>query len=187
MLSCSSNVYPGVLLALLAIGLVSVVKSSVTVSSYLSSDDLSQMKYIFTAASPYKDAISAYWSLRGLALTNNLPKDTKVRYTWTSNHVNILSYIFEIYLSFAHFEMATEICLLSAGNLWWSESTECWQCRVTVLPDWSSQTSEMYDNQDSSAGGGPQDCCCCQEDQFNLLCLYGNEKLEDCWWVYIDL
>lgn len=50
--------------------------SSATVSTYLSADDKSQLITLFSSAAPYKDVITAYWSLRGLATLNSLPKDS---------------------------------------------------------------------------------------------------------------
>ncbi|XP_067935738.1 dolichyl-diphosphooligosaccharide--protein glycosyltransferase subunit 2-like [Watersipora subatra] len=59
------------------IGLLLVVTriSSTTVSSYLTADDKERMRSLFSS-SPFKDSMTAYWSLRGQSLLDAIPKDS---------------------------------------------------------------------------------------------------------------
>lgn len=49
-----------------------------TVSSHLTKDDQARLENMYNEAAPYKDALHAYWALRGLSVLKALPKDTKV-------------------------------------------------------------------------------------------------------------
>ena len=68
-----------------AVGLLLAVTlvSSTTLSSYLNADDKAQLNNLFSSALPYKDASTAYWSLRGLSLLDALPKDNAVSYAFS--------------------------------------------------------------------------------------------------------
>ena len=69
----------------LALSALVVLVTSASVSSYLSQDDRVRLSVLFTSAVPFKDAVTAYWSLKGLSTLNSLPKDANVSHSTQKN------------------------------------------------------------------------------------------------------
>jgi len=76
------------IILLISIGLVFgllmvAAATAVSLSQYLTADDQVQLRQLFDSPTSYKDAVSSYWSLKGLSVLKALPKDTTVCYLFS--------------------------------------------------------------------------------------------------------